>query len=78
MNQFVVTIIDPPNRASGIGTKLYEGDDFTAARMAAHKAVADQSNIGRYVRFYNFALFAGGMTDTLVTEGLYRESLRTL
>ena len=78
MSKFTVAILEPGDRASGKGRNVYEGDDFKAAQLAATTAVADPNHIAKLVRFYNFAMFAGGMTETLVSIDKQREAQRQL
>lgn len=77
--QFTVHLIDAANhrmRAGGAPPIRveYEGDDFDAATSAARLLAADPNNILLTVRFYNFALFGGGIKDTLITAEVSRKA----
>jgi len=45
---------------------LYKGDSKADAESAAMKAFKNPQNSGRWIRFFDFHLFGGGMHDTFV------------
>lgn len=46
---------------------LYEGDDKNEAEGWAMAAFKNPQHRGRWIRFYDFHLFGGGMRDTFIT-----------
>jgi hypothetical protein len=66
-NQFVVQILSNTKnaRASGVyDAIIYQGDDHNEAERLAAVAARDPQWKGRVLRFYNYALFGGGLKDT--------------
>lgn len=63
---FTVAVIEAKDRKTGQGIIVYEGDDAREARAAMDQERAKPENKGRYLRLYNFALFGGGIQDTLI------------
>lgn len=62
-NRFAVVLLEARNRGTGKGTTIYTGDDANLAKQAANQEAAKPENVGKFIRFYDFNFFGGGMND---------------